>query len=95
MATVTMILDGNIWVANAGNNRAILQNELKTIPLTEESNPDHPRYRNGILKRGGFVYQSRTNNILPSARSLGSIAIKHGLNERPKITRFSYCKARP
>ena len=84
-----MILNRNIWVANAGSNKVVAQNGQHIVPLTEEANPENSRYFQGIIKRGGFVFNHRVSGNLSVARSLGNIAIKYGLNERPKITRLS------
>jgi serine/threonine protein phosphatase PrpC len=62
-ATFAMILDNNIWTANVGDSRTVLNNGGTAVRLSEDatiSNPDPasqttPRYNQGVLKRGGRI----------------------------------------
>ena len=85
-ATVAMILNEKLWVANAGDSRAILDNGCQ---LSEDAKPENPRYKRGIESRGGKVLTvgrvARVNENLSLARALGDHNVK-GINPRPKIT---------
>lgn len=94
-ATIVLILDRSLWVLNVGRNLVILQNGKEPVQLTEEADPDDPRYLSGIIKRDGFVFEHLTNGVFPFARGLGDISTKRRLNERPKITRFPIAELSP
>ncbi len=81
-ATVAMILDNKLWVANTGDSRTILDNGLQ---LSEDAKPTDIRYRRGIEKRGCFVAFGRINARLAVARAIGDNLIGP-INARPKIT---------
>lgn len=86
-ATVAMILDKKLWVANVGDSRTILDNGCQ---LSEDAKPENPRYKRGIESRGGKVLttkrrQARVEGKLSVARAIGDYHLK-GINPRPKIT---------
>lgn len=85
-ATVAMILDKKLWVANTGDSRTILDNGYQ---LSEDAKPENPRYKRGIESRGGEVLiikkRARVGGNLSLARALGDHNVK-GINPRPKIT---------
>lgn len=85
-ATVAMLLDKKLWVANTGDSRAILDNGYQ---LSEDAKPENPRYKRGIENRGGKVLtikkRARVSGNLSLARALGDYNVK-GINPRPKIT---------
>ena len=39
-----MILDGNLWTANVGDSRTVLDNDGIAVQLTEDAKPEEPRY---------------------------------------------------
>ena len=92
-ATVAMILDGNLWIANTGDSRTILQDANgKTKQLSEDAKPDDIRYKKGIEKRGGFVEVldcPRINGRLAVGRAIGDYSVGKGINPRPKITKLA------
>lgn len=81
-ATVAMILDGNLWTANVGDSRTILDNGIQ---LSEDAKPSDPYYKKGIENRGGKVYFNRINGMLAVARAVGDHNVG-AVNPRPKIT---------
>lgn len=85
-ATVAMILNEKLWIANTGDSRAILDNGCQ---LSEDAKPENPRYKRGIESRDGKVLTiggiARVNGSLSLARALGDHNVK-GINPRPKIT---------
>lgn len=87
-ATVAMILDGNLWTANVGDSRTILDDGIQ---LSEDAKPTDPRYQKGIEKRGGFVFLKRINGILAVARAIGDHKVG-AVSARPKITVYPLSK---
>jgi serine/threonine protein phosphatase PrpC len=95
-ATVAIILDGMLWVANAGDSGQILAKENRTIVrLTEEAKPHIPRYKKTIEEKlKGSVVNDRVNGMLGVARAIGDKMIKGTTGEccvspKPKITCYS------
>lgn len=95
-AVVAFLNEDDLWLANVGDSRAILQAGEKITQLTEDAKPSDPRYKKGIEKRGGVVlgyrafYKSVNDTIhaLAVARAIGDASIP-SLTARPKITKFS------
>ncbi|KAG5182113.1 phosphatase 2C-like domain-containing protein [Tribonema minus] len=68
-AVVALVRDGKMWVANAGDSRAILVVEggaegqavkgthppMRVVPLTTDHDPDLPTEKARIVASGGFV----------------------------------------
>jgi len=86
-AVIAMIIDGKIWVANLGDSRAVLSNGGSPIQLSEDAKPRSEGYQNSIVKRGGFVSNSRVGGILSVARTIGDPLVQ-GVSARPKITNY-------
>lgn len=91
-ATVAIILNQKIWVANVGDSRTILvKKNGETIQASEDAKPDIPRYRKQIEKRGGTVKNGRifgSGTTLSTARAIGSQNVR-GVSASPKITSYS------
>lgn len=96
-ATVALILEDKVWVANVGDSRTILCNGDQAIQLSEDAKPDMDRYERSILKLGGTVVNNRgarINGMLGVARAVGDKHIigKKGMccvSPKPKITQHS------
>lgn len=89
-ATIAMILDQNIWTANVGDSRIVLDNNGVPMQLTEDAKPDNPRYRKWIEERGGRVRVNgvaRINGDLAVARAIGDFRLGAAITARSKITR--------
>ncbi|MBS0626798.1 MAG: protein serine/threonine phosphatase 2C family protein, partial [Verrucomicrobia bacterium] len=87
-ATVAMILDGKVWIANVGDSRTILDNGIQ---LSEDAKPTDPRYQKGIENRGDKVFLGRINGCLAVARAIGDHDVGT-INPRPKITVYPLSK---
>ena len=101
-ATIAVILNDHIWIANVGDSRALLvQDEGVAIQATEDAKPEMDKYKRKVEQLGGEVtYASdvngaiwRVNKILAVARAIGDKIIlgKSGqccISPKPKITRF-------
>jgi serine/threonine protein phosphatase PrpC len=97
-ATIAFTLGPDVWFANIGDSRTILDNHGIPIQCTEDAKPQDERYKRGVENRGGTViYRAgapRVNGVLAVARSLGD----HGLgvvSARPKITKIPLSYIRP
>jgi len=90
-ANIALIIDNHIWIANLGDSRAILSTPETAIQLSEDAKPDNPRYLRSILKRGGFVFQSRIRGDLAIGRAFGDHRLQgtYGccIPHAPKITK--------
>lgn len=91
-ATVALILDGKLWVANVGDSRTILvKNDGTVLQASEDAKPDVDRYRTKIEKNGGYVAYARVQGNLGVARAIGDKYLKGNtgsylISPKPKIT---------
>jgi len=94
-ATIALIIDKEIWVANAGDSRVIVStSEKPAIALSKDSKPEN--FAKGIKKRGGIIAQMENtlrvykngSGGLAIARALGHDEWKTAINPRPKIVKF-------
>lgn len=90
-ATIALILDGKIWIANVGDARTILVKDGKALQASEDAKLNIERYLATIKKLGGFVIGGRVNGGLAVARAIGDKGFKGSTNEccvsaHPKIT---------
>ncbi len=102
-ATIVMILNDNIWVANVGDSRTILVLDDETIQLSEDGNPEIDRYKKKIEKLGGYIEEvngvARVNGNLAVARAIGDKLVKGKegqccVSSNPKITCYPLSKAK-
>jgi protein phosphatase 1L len=94
-ATVAMILDGNLWTANVGDSRTVLDNQGEAEQLSHDAKPDDERYKRGIEHRGGFVRNKRVNGNLAVARAIGDRRLNGSVSARPKITKKPMSTIKP
>ena len=61
-AVVILFVDNKIYVANVGDSRALLSENLgkNFVEITEDHKPNNSREKDRIIKNGGQVYQSQT-----------------------------------
>jgi serine/threonine protein phosphatase PrpC len=97
-ATVAMILEDKIWVANVGDSRTILVKDGKATQASEDAKPEIMRYKKKIEKLGGsvnfFANAYRVNGNIAVARAIGDhyIVGTNGeccVSPNPKITCYS------
>ena len=74
-ATVALLLDGKVWVANVGDSRTILVKDGKAIQASEDAKPTMARYKKKIEKLGGEVIFNRVNGYLAVARAIGDKSV--------------------
>ena len=75
-ATITVILNDKIWVANVGDSRTILVKDGQALQASEDAKPGLERYKKTIQKLGGYVvnhyyWGDRVNGKLTVARAIG------------------------
>ncbi|XP_021354131.1 protein phosphatase 2C-like domain-containing protein 1 isoform X2 [Mizuhopecten yessoensis] len=67
---------GMIYLANAGNVRAVLVRGNKPYTLTKDHSPNNPKENERILKAGGDISEStkemRVNGVLAATRGFGN-----------------------
>ncbi len=83
-ATVALILNGILWVANVGDSRAVLFGEGKASALTEDANPEYERYRRKVERDGSSVHRDYVDGKYANARAFGDKDSK-GISAVPKI----------
>lgn len=95
-ANVAIILNNELWVANVGDTRAVLNNGGTAIQLSEDQKCDNQKYVKGIVKRGGNIINvgiPRVNGNLAVPRAIGDHDIKgiaghNCIVHSPKITKI-------
>lgn len=89
-ATIAMVLNEQLWTANVGDSRTILDNHGRAEQLSCDAKPNDSRFRKGIENRGGAVRTvfgvPRVNGDLAVARSFGDHRLGSAVSARPKIT---------
>lgn len=79
-AVVALLKGNTLYVANAGDSRAILCRQGKALPLSFDHKPSHPTEKDRIESAGGFVSNfggmSRVNGNLNLSRAIGDLKYK-------------------
>lgn len=93
-ATVALLLENKVWIANSGDSRTVLSHNEKAIQLTEDAKPEIERYRRKIEKLGGTVLNGRVMGVLAVAGTIGDKQIKGTTGQtcvspNPQITNYS------
>lgn len=90
-ATIGLIVNGQVWLANVGDSRAILVRREDIVQMTQDQLPTEPNFMHRITDLGGTVDKKgktyRVGRKLNVARSIGDHDTK-GMSPVPKITRF-------
>lgn len=88
-AAVVMLKKGNImYLANAGDSRAVLCRSGKSVGLTFDHKPTSEKERKRIESAGGFVSDIggiyRVNGNLNLSRAIGDLRYKTNIKIPPK-----------
>ena len=73
---VVMVTPSHIICANAGDSRAVLQRDGKTLPLSFDHKPSNVPELERISNAGGFVKSKRVDGDLAVSRGLGDFSYK-------------------
>lgn len=75
-ACVALITPDKIYVANAGDSRAVAAVDRSAHELSEDHKPENKAERKRIENANGFVEDNRVNGILNLSRSIGDFEYK-------------------
>jgi protein phosphatase 1L len=96
-ATIALIIGSDIFVANVGDSRTLIQKKGEAVTLSVDAKPQAEKFKQGIEQRGGQVVFSRgayrVGRLIAIARAIGDKNIQ-GITARPKITKFILDKAK-
>lgn len=103
-AVVALVTPTHIFVANAGDSRAVLVKNNRAVPLSVDHKPNQNREFSRIKAAGGFVKSiyghHRVNGNLNLSRAIGDLKYKQNPSLRPEeqiitadpdITVYSRC----
>ena len=83
-ANVTLICDGKLYCANAGDSRTIVYSNKSCVMLSKDHKPDDEIEYNRIRKAGGNVQMGRINMGLNLSRAIGDLDHKRNPQLSPK-----------
>lgn len=98
-ATVALILEKKVWIANVGDSRAIFLDKTQTRQVSADASLLDERYQNKVYKLGGLVFPARDafriNGFLAMGTAIGDHEIRGitGLRcipTNPEITYVSF-----
>eukprot|EP01125_Pyxidicula_operculata_P019852 TRINITY_DN721_c4_g4_i4.p1 TRINITY_DN721_c4_g4~~TRINITY_DN721_c4_g4_i4.p1 ORF type:complete len:442 (-),score=136.78 TRINITY_DN721_c4_g4_i4:25-1350(-) len=70
-AVVALFLENNLYVANAGDSRAVISREGKARRITNDHKPSTPEETERIIRAGGWINNRGVTGSLGVARALG------------------------
>lgn len=83
-ANVLILHKNQLYVANAGDSRAVLCDGGRAVELSIDHKPDLPGERDRITKAGGFITDGRVNGNLNLSRALGDFEYKNNNSLKQK-----------
>lgn len=96
-ALVALLSKTKVYIANAGDSRAVLLRDNTTVRVTTDHKPDIPEEQSRIEKSGGMVTKitnkqgktiSRVNGMLAVSRALGDIFLQPFVTAEPEVFQF-------
>jgi protein phosphatase 2C family protein 2/3 len=75
-AVVALFTPTEIFIANAGDSRAVASVKHKALDLSTDHKPESPEEKARIEAAGGFVEDNRVKGVLNLSRSLGDTEYK-------------------
>lgn len=97
-AVVLLRYKDKIWLGNVGDSRAIMNNGLNAIQLTNDHKPNSEQEHKRIVSLGGKVVKAyegdvyRVNGVLAVSRAIGDFALSPHVTWKPEITTFTIKK---
>ena len=87
-AVVALVQGKDLYVANAGDSRAVLCRGGKAVAMSEDHKPSQEREKSRIYKAGGFVSEiggvARVNANLNLSRAIGDLRYKNNKDLPPR-----------
>lgn len=74
---VALITKNEVYVANAGDTRAVIAAKGKAKDLSVDHKPDLPTEKRRIQRAGGFVEDGRVNGVIAISRAIGDWEYKN------------------
>jgi protein phosphatase 2C family protein 2/3 len=74
---VALITKTEVYVANAGDTRAVIASKGKAKDLSIDHKPDLPSEKRRVQRAGGFVEEGRVNGIIAISRAIGDWEYKN------------------
>ena len=90
-AVVAVLQSGRLFVANAGDSRAVLARAGRAVDMSVDHKPDLPEESARIRAAGSSIIEGRVNGNINLSRSLGDLEYKNVPNltaERQAVTAF-------
>ena len=87
-------INGDLWIANVGDSRAILvDDDGGMLQISEDASPNDPYYQQPIEVRAGTVRGEKVvspnrSSSIAVARALGDTQFEGAISARPKITKI-------
>jgi len=97
-AIVALFIKNTIYIANAGDSRAVISKNGQAIRCSVDHKPDLPEEEARIQKSGGIVTKmtnrqgktiSRVQGMLAVSRALGDIFLHPFVSSEPDVTKFT------
>ena len=87
-AVTALIVGRRLFVANAGDSRAVLSRRKRALPLSQDHKPSAAGERARIVAAGGFLSEvggiTRVNGNLNLSRAIGDLRYKMNAQLEPK-----------
>eukprot|EP01055_Gregarina_sp_Pseudo9_P005966 Gregarina_sp_Pseudo_9__5965@NODE_972_length_2015_cov_5_782389_g911_i0_p1_GENE_NODE_972_length_2015_cov_5_782389_g911_i0NODE_972_length_2015_cov_5_782389_g911_i0_p1_ORF_typecomplete_len641_score103_70PP2C/PF00481_21/3_6e09PP2C/PF00481_21/3e54PP2C_2/PF13672_6/6_4PP2C_2/PF13672_6/1_3e13SpoIIE/PF07228_12/1_8e07DUF1258/PF06869_12/0_26_NODE_972_length_2015_cov_5_782389_g911_i01061923 len=83
-AICALLVDNTLYIANAGDSRAVLCRAGRAETLSQDHKPTLPDERQRIYAAGGYVEFGRVNGNLNLSRALGDLIYKQDLTLPPE-----------
>lgn len=91
-AVAALVIGDHLWVANAGDSRAVLvQQEGHVVAMSEDHKPNRPDETARIKRAGGTVYFHgvwRVGGILAVSRAIGDRMLKPYVTAEPELRQW-------
>jgi len=75
-ANVVLIVDNEIYCANAGDSRCVLASKGQAVEMSHDHKPDNEIEKDRIQKAGGYISDGRINGNLNLSRAIGDLEYK-------------------
>ncbi|RPB28499.1 protein phosphatase 2C [Terfezia boudieri ATCC MYA-4762] len=83
-ATVSLVTNSKIYVANSGDSRTVLGIKGRAKPLSQDHKPQNEAEKARIVAAGGFVDFGRVNGNLALSRAIGDFEFKKNAELPPE-----------